>query len=151
MRPTVDEQLLGTCRILEQVVAPCVNDPYARTMLDGLVANLRMLTAALPAVPAFLRNDNQETGALLRRLQAGMAPDLAADVDRALGETEPDATDLAALEQRNVALRDLLARALAGAELAPDLGRAVVAHMASRAARSPMRYVSTAPSPPKAP
>ena len=46
MRPTVEEQLLGTCRILEKVVSPCVADPYARTMLEGLIANLRMLTGA---------------------------------------------------------------------------------------------------------
>ena len=40
MRPTVEEQLLGTCRILEQVVSPCVADPYARTILNGLIGNL---------------------------------------------------------------------------------------------------------------
>ena len=42
MRPTVEEQLQGTCRVLEKVVAPCVTDAYARTMLGGLIANLRM-------------------------------------------------------------------------------------------------------------
>jgi hypothetical protein len=61
MRPTVEEQLQGTCRILETVVAPCVADPYARTILDNLIANLRMLTVALPKVGGFMRNDNQAT------------------------------------------------------------------------------------------
>ena len=46
MRPTVEEQLHGTCRILESVVAPCVADPFARTILDNLVANLRILGPA---------------------------------------------------------------------------------------------------------
>jgi hypothetical protein len=49
MRPSVDEQLHGTCRILEEVVAPAVADPYARTILAGLIANLRMLSQAIPA------------------------------------------------------------------------------------------------------
>jgi len=150
MRPTVEEQLLGTCRILEQVVAPCVGDAYARTMLDGLVANLRMLTAALPAVPGFLQDDNRATAALLAQLQPAVAPDLAAAMDTALQSAEPQATHLAALEARNRELRELLSQALGGTELTPALREAVLAHMASRAARSPMRYVSTAPSPPKA-
>jgi hypothetical protein len=151
MRPTVEEQLLGTCRILEQVVAPCVADPYARTMLEGLVANLRMLTAALPAVPGFLQDDNRATAALLGQLEPAVAPDLAASIGDARQRPEPPATDLAALESRNGELRALLSQALGGAELTPALREAVLAHMSSRAARSPMRYVSTAPSPAKAP
>jgi hypothetical protein len=54
MRPTAEEQLQGTCRILEAVVAPCVSDPYARTILDNLIANLRMLTVALPKIGGFM-------------------------------------------------------------------------------------------------
>ena len=50
MRPSIDEQLHGTCRILEEVVAPAVADPYARTILAGLIANLRMLHQAIPFV-----------------------------------------------------------------------------------------------------
>ena len=41
MRPTVEEQLEGSCRILETVVAPAVAEPYARTILGNLIANLR--------------------------------------------------------------------------------------------------------------
>jgi len=150
MRPTVEEQLLGTCRILEKVVAPCVNDPYARTMLDGLVANLRMLTAALPAVPGFLQGDNRATAALLGQLRGAVAPPLAASIDAGLARAEPDPTDLKALDARNGELRELLSQALGGPALPDTLRAAVLEHMTARASRAPMRYVSTASTPAKA-
>ena len=150
MRPTVEEQLLGTCRILEKVVSPCVADPYARTILQGLIGNLRMLTGALPAVPGFLKSDNQATAGLLRQLQTVAAPDLAASIALAADCSEADATDVKALEQRNCELRDLLSRALSGTGLTPAMRAAALAHMSARAARAPMRYVSTASTPPKA-
>ena len=178
MRPTVQEQLLGTCRILESVVTPCVADPYARTILEGLIANLRMLSGALPAVPGFLHNDNRATVALLGQLQAVVSPDLAASIALALARPEPDSIDMTALEQRNGDLRGLLSQALGdaggnaggnassnagggagggagdgggdGAGLTPALHAAALAHMTARAARSPMRYVSTASTPAKA-
>ena len=110
MRPTVEEQLLGTCRILEKVVSPCVADPYARTILNGLIGNLRMLTGALPAVLGFLNSDNRATAVLLGQLQAVVAPDLAAPIALALGRPEPDAADMMALDQRNCELRELFSQ-----------------------------------------
>ena len=150
MRPTVEEQLLGTCRILETLVSPCVADPYARTILNGLIGNLRMLTSALPAVPGFLNSDNRATAGLLGQLQAVVAPDLAACIALALGRPEPDAADMTALEQRNCELRELFSQALCGAGLTPAMRSAALEHMTARAARAPMRYVSTASPPAKA-
>ena len=150
MRPTVEEQLLGTCRILEGVVSPCVADPYARTILEGLIGNLRMLTGALPAVPGFLNSDNRATAGLLGQLQAVVAPELAASIALALGRPEPDIADMAALDQRNCELRELLSRALSGDGLTPAMRGAALEHMTARAARAPMRYVSTASTPAKA-
>lgn len=150
MRPTVEEQLLGTCRVLEKVVLPCVDDPYARTMLEGLIANLRMLTSALPAVPGFLLGDNRATSALLARLQPVVDPAVASSIGAALGRPEPDPTDVDALDQRNTELRGLLSQALGATVLPPPLGAAVLEHMTARAARAPMRYVSTAATPAKA-
>ena len=144
MRPTVEEQLQGTCRILENVIAPCVADAYARTMLAGLIANLRMLSGAIPAVPAFLAGDNRATAELLGRLQAVVAPELAAPITLAQEAPEPEATDLHLLEQRNGELRELLSQALCGTDLTPALRAAALAHMGERAARAPMRYVPTA-------
>ena len=148
MKPTVEEQLQGTCRILQTVVAPCVLDPFARTILDGLVANLRMLTEALPAVTGFLRHDNQATVRLLATLHDSVPGDLAARLTQALSESEPDAADSAALDERNRRLRELLAQAVCSERLSPDQHRAIVQHMTERASRVPMRYVATAPSPP---
>ena len=143
MRPTIEEQLLGTCRILEKVVSPCVADPYARTILEGLIGNLRMLTGALPAVPGFLYNDNRSTAALLGQLQAAMAPDLAASIALALARPEPDAADMSALDQRNGELRELFSQALCDTSITPAMQAAALAHMRARAAAAPMRYVST--------
>ena len=150
MRPTVEEQLLGTCRILEKVVSPCVADPYARTILEGLIGNLRMLTGALPAVPGFLHSDNRATAGLLGQLQAVVAPDLAASIALALGRPEPDCADMTALDQRNCELRELFSQALSGAGLTPAMRDAALKHMTARAARAPMRYVSTASPPARA-
>ena len=160
MRPTVEEQLLGTCTILEKVVSPCVADPYARTILDGLIANLRMLTSALPGVPGFLNSDNRATAGLLGQLQAVVAPDLAACIALALGWPEPDAanaadstdsTNVRALDQRNCELRELLSQALCDTGLTPAMHGAALAHMSARAARAPMRYVPTTSPSAKAP
>ena len=150
MRPSVKEQLLGTCRVLEKVVSPCVADPYARTILEGLIGNLRMLTSALPAVPGFLNSDNRTTAALLGQLQAVVAPDLAARIALAVARHEPDAAEMTALDQRNCELRELFSQGLCDAGLTPAMRDAALAHMTARAARAPMRYVSTASTPPKA-
>ena len=148
MKPSVEDQLLGTCRILETLVAPSVADPFARTMLDGLVANLRMLTGALPALPGFLRQDNQATARLLAALQPSLASNLADRVGACLAEAEPDPVDNAALDEANGHLRGLLAEAVCSEGLSPEQHRAIVQHMTERASRVPMRYVPTAPSTP---
>lgn len=149
MKPGIEEQLQGTCRILENVVAPQVGDPFARTILDNLIANLRMLTGALPAVPGFLRADNEATARLLADLRTDLPGNLAARVGEAFAEPEPDAADAAALEARNTALRTLLAEAVRLPTLNAEQHRAIVRHMTGRAAKVPMRYVPTAPTPPK--
>ncbi len=146
MKPTVEDQLLGTCRILETVVAPCVADPLARTLLDGLVANLRMLTGAVPAVAGFLRQDNLATGQLLASLRPSLPGALADQVGEALAGPEPDPTDTAALDATNTRLRGLLAEAVCAEGLSPEQHRTIVRHMTERASRVPMRYVPTATS-----
>ena len=51
MRPTVEEQLQGTCRILETVVAPCVSESYARTILDQRGLRERTRVQERPSPP----------------------------------------------------------------------------------------------------
>jgi len=151
MKPTVEEQLQGTCRILESVVRPCVVDPLAVTTLDGLIANLRMLAGAVAGVAGFLRGDNQATARLLTTLRGSMPDVLSAQLARVLHELEPDPTDAAALDERNRRLREILAEAVCGAGLSPDQHEDIVRHMTQRASRVPMRYVATAPAPTPAP
>ncbi|MBL8386015.1 MAG: hypothetical protein JNM90_23220 [Burkholderiales bacterium] len=150
MKPSVEDQLRGTCRILENVVAPCVGDPFARTILDNLAANLRMLTGALPAVVRFLRDDNTATADLLGVLRPSLPAALRARIDAALAEPAPDAVDGAALEARNDRLRGLLAEAVVCEGLGAEQHRAIVRLMSERAARMPMRYVPTVSHPPPA-
>ena len=142
MRPTVEEQLQGTCRILENVVAPCVSEPFARTILDNLIANLRMVTVALPKVAGFLRDDNEATLHQLLALREALPPELAARINQAEAANEPG-VDGPAQEDRNRLLRELLAAAVCSPGLTPDMHRAVENFMISRASRVPMRYVPT--------
>jgi len=144
MRPSVEEQLLGTCRILETVVAPAVTEPFARTILDNLIANLRMVTGALPAVPGFLHWDNVATQTLLQDMRSELPSGLAASIDTALETAEHNMLDSAAQTARNDLLRALLAEAACNPDLSPDLHRAIQDHMIARASRVPMRYVPTA-------
>lgn len=145
MRPTVEEQLQGTCRILETVIAPAVSEPYARTILDNLIANLRMVTGALPKVAGFLRDDNAATLSLLLAIRAALTADLAARLDAAALAGEPDLGDVAAIEERNQLLRALLAAAVCSPSLKRDMRQTIETHMINRASRAPMRYVPTAP------
>jgi len=144
MRPTVEEQLHGTCRILETVVAPCVAEPYARTILDNLIANLRMVTAAMPLVAGFLRDDNEATEQQLLALCDALPPELVARIQEAVAESEIDIADGAALEERNRLLRELLAAAVCSSSLTADMRRDAENHMINRASNMPMRYVPTA-------
>lgn len=148
MRPSIEEQLQGTCRVLETVVAPCVNDPMARTMLDGLIANLRMLTVALPAVPSFLHQDNINTEQLLTALSDSLPADLKARVADTCNQPNPDPFNVAALDSRNATLRELLTQAVCIENLSADQHIAIQQHMSERASRVPMRYVPTTPTPP---
>ena len=108
MRPTVEEQLQGTCRILENVVAPCVSEPFARTILLNLIANLRMVTVAAPMVAGFLRDDNEATLHQLLALREALPPELVARINQAMAANEPDVDDGPAQEERNRLLRELL-------------------------------------------
>jgi hypothetical protein len=144
VRPSVEEQLLGTCRILETVVAPAVAEPFARTILENLIANLRMVTEALPAVPGFLRWDNAATQSLLQMLRSALPAELTGRIDAALEAAEPDMLNSTAQTARNDLLRALLAEAACNPDLSPDLHRAIQDHMIARASRVPMRYVPTA-------
>lgn len=149
MKPSIEDQLQGTCRVLETVVAPHVAEPFARSILDGLIANLRMLTDAIPAVAGFLRHDNLATVTLLVSLQDALPDDLNASLIKLRNDPDPDVADVGALDERNRLLRDFLAKAVCSKDLSSEQHRAIIQHMSDRASRMPMRYVATAPTPAK--
>ena len=143
MRPTAEEQLEGTCRILETVVSPQVIEPFARTILANLIANLRMVTAALPMISSFLRDDNDATCAQLLAMREVLPHELTERIDHAVAAGKPDNCDGIALEERNRSLRELLAAAINSGHLTRDMLSSVEKHMVERASRNPMRYVPT--------
>ncbi len=143
MRPTVQEQLHGACRILESVVAPSVSEPFTRTILDNLIANLRMLNDALPKVAGFMHQDNVASLRQLLTLRRALSPDLVARIDNVATAEEPDADDGSAVEERNLLLRELLAEAVCSDNLTPEMRQSIESHMIDRASRAPMRYVPT--------
>jgi hypothetical protein len=144
MRPTVVEQLTGTCRILEAVVAPNLEEPYAKHVLEGLISNLRMLSEAVPRIPAFLVADNEEARAVLSGLMGHAPSELGARIEGLLAQPAPEPTDLADLEARNDALRNLMSEAIRSG-VPPREMSAIVDHLQLRAAKNPIRFAIPLP------
>jgi hypothetical protein len=134
MRPSVTEQLEGLRRILDEVVAPELNDPYPRDILAGVCATLESIAEGWQRVPAFLDWDARASAALV--LQAG------GDV----AETgEPwDPLDVAGLEMRHRKSRAALEHAIPGIAEREDLGELrtqLADHFRERAERYPLKTI----------
>ena len=147
MHPTVSEQLAGTCRILEDVVAPEVTGAYAADVLRGLVKNLRMLETRWAAVLPFLRWDSSQTAALLRRARPAVPSPLAERIRAATAAPAPDPVDVGAAEEHNDLLRGLLSEVLAVLDPGAEDYRAIAGHLSTRNSRYPMRMVPDTPLP----
>jgi hypothetical protein len=145
VRPTVQEQLQGTGRVLEEIIAPHVGDPYAANILKALISNLRMLVDAVPATARFVQWDNRAAAEVLAVMRGSQQADLAAEIGAVLSENEPDPTDWVALDARNQRLRSLLVTALAADRLPSEVDEQLVGYMTERASRHPMRYVLPTP------
>lgn len=65
MRPSIGEQLEQVRRILDDVIAPHVDDPYPQDILGGLANTLSGLAANWHRVPAFLQWDIGQVRQLL--------------------------------------------------------------------------------------
>jgi hypothetical protein len=65
MRPSISEQLEQVRRILDDVVAPHVDEPYPQDILGGLGNTLSGLAASWHRVPAFLQWDVEQVRQLL--------------------------------------------------------------------------------------
>lgn len=148
MRPTIEEHLTGTCRILKEIIEPQLADPHALVVLREVMRNLEQLQRGWAQVLPFLQWDNDRTAALLTLAQ----PHVTVALGTRLREEPPpvdDVLDVAGVEQRNELLRGLLSEVIG--ELAPsgdagEMRRCIVAHLQDRASRNPMRLVPEMPS-----
>lgn len=145
MRPTVAEQLLGTCLALERVVSPEVEGTPAAEVLRGLVKNLRMLATSWAAILPFLYWDVAQTAALLGRARGAVPEPLGARIAAALAQPPVDPLDLEAVESRDDTLRVLLSEVVLAVEPAGPEHAAIAAHLGERARRYPLRMVPDVP------
>jgi hypothetical protein len=146
MRPTIGEQLTGTCRILEAVIAPEVAGTPAGDVLRGLVKNLRMLQTSWAAVLPFLHWDNELTAGLLARAMSSVPDALAQRIMTDLdAKPAPDPADVASVQERNDELRALLTEVVRVIDPVSDPHAEIVAHLAVRAGRYPLRAVPDLP------
>jgi hypothetical protein len=129
VRPSVTEQLQGLRRILEEVVAPELNDPYPKDILAGVCATLESIAAGWQQVPAFLDWDARASAALAAELEG---------TEIAVAELG-DPLNIAELEARHRESRAALEAAIAGREDVGESRRQVASHFQERAERYPLK------------
>jgi len=146
MRPTVTEQLDGLRRILAETIAPEVTSPYPAEILGGVIGALDALQANWHNIPAFLLWDIEATAGVLDTakplLDAGLVAEIAA------ARVASDLTDLAALESRQLRMRELLVKAMPA--IIADPGKAdaypqMIALFRERADRFPFSMAARPP------
>ena len=142
MRPNVNEQLEGMCRILENAIAPELNNGYTLETLRSLIANVRMLGRAWHQLLPFLHWDNAAMLDLLREARGSADAARQARIDEALDTPPADATDALSAESRNDALRALLCDCLDGPAA---LTARIAAHLSERSRRYPLRLTGAVP------
>jgi hypothetical protein len=145
MRPTVAEQLAGTCLALERVVSPAVEGTAAAEVLRGLVKNLRMLGTSWGAILPFLHWDIAETATLLERARGAVPEPVGARIDSALAQEPPDPLDVDAVEIRDDALRAVLSEVVRTVDPGGPEHAAIAVHLGERARRYPLRMVPDVP------
>jgi hypothetical protein len=147
VRPDVSEQLDGLRRILEEVVAPELADPYPLDILAGVCATLETLSSGWRAVPGFLQWDAEMSAALLRQVVLSgvdIGDALHDELREVALEDPPEATDLAALEGRHLRVRQALADAIPiimELDELRELRTYLAAHLRERAERYPLKAV----------
>ena len=148
MRPDVTEQLSGLRRILLDVVAPELKDPYPQDILAGVCATLETLAGGWDQVAAFLRWDGEQCAGLLEELLRCGAGDLPASLLEELAAVDatppPDPADISALTALQLRAREALAHATSVIERRPECAEVLahlVAYLRERAVRYPLTTV----------
>lgn len=151
MRPTVEELLRGTCRVLQNVIEPELNSPYAVEMLHGLIRGLHSLEKNWAQLLPFLDWDNAATAALLRAARARVTPALAVRIDSVLTAASSENLNYVAIENRNHELRALLCEVIVALDGLDDeqaftARRDIQNHLETRSQRFPLRLIPAMPS-----
>ena len=141
MRPNVSEQIDGIRHVLAEVIAPLVNDPYAATILNGLLDALGSLSAGWADVPQFFRWDADSTAAVLTAARPYLDQSLTVEFDQAMRQVPEDASDVLALDIHQRHLRGLLERAVPAMIDQPALRSLLVGHFRDRIARFPLSMI----------
>ncbi len=147
VRPDVSEQLDGIRRILEQVIAPHVADPYAASILRGLLDALGGLATGWSQVPLFLRWDTDGTAAVLNVARPYLDEGMIGELNDVLDHAPDDDTDVLGLETHHRSLRGLLERAVPAMVEQPDIRSVLIDHFRARIARFPLSMAPPTRSP----
>lgn len=123
MHPTIDEQLAGARRLLDQAT----QDPAIPAGPLELFANVRRLLEQVArswsSLPAFHRSDNDEITALLASLHGVLSTTTRQRLENLVGEPS-DGCDAEAAAKRNVNLRALLTQVIQDLPKMDDAGSA---------------------------
>jgi hypothetical protein len=141
VRPNVSEQLDGIRHVLTQVIAPHVTDPYAASVLNGLLGALGSVAAGWSSVPQFLRWDADATAAILTAARPYLDEGLTAEFDDVLDHAPEGDCDVLVLEVHQRRLRALLERAVPAVVEEPTIRPLLVGHLRARIDRFPFSMV----------
>ena len=109
MRPTNDELLVGVRLVLDDVLLPELQSPWAIAMGTQMLFILDHLTGRAEREPRFLAGENQRLAVLLGRAEAWLADGEPPPSDNYI---QDDETDLDVLRVRNGELRAAISRAI---------------------------------------
>ena len=116
MQPTIDAELSGARRLLEPLAADRALPVEVTVQLKGVMRTLQRLEESWPRVLPYLVSDNARVTDLLRELAPALSAELRAEIDDVVSSQgpapDPRALDIAAANQRNELLREILSRAV---------------------------------------
>ena len=133
MQPEISQQLDRIGQVLRTVVAPAVEDPYAKDVLNGLLYALNTLAAGAGDMPRFLAWDAQAAASVLESvgLETPQPPE--------------DPLDPVALENHHRDVRTSLETAMPTIAADPDAARRMARYGRDRLSHNP--YCSPLPTP----
>jgi hypothetical protein len=139
MRPTIEDQLRGAQRLLEDVEADSALTRDSVETLTNVRRLLKQVTRSWSSLLPFYTEDNAAMARLLVRYAQSIGPERAADIAAA---TVPVDTgyDVAAAAARNAELRSLLSRVIAELPRTPDgdaVRRGITGYLARRVEADP--------------